>query len=112
MMYDSCEDYLNANMESAYKIAKGLPKAKREELELVLDFLKNKILEDNKITKWFNDAVEQTVTDDQYKMIMKLYMAYMNNDFITNCEWGKEMAEKGLLKPSGFTIFGKLTEED
>lgn len=108
MIYENIDEYLKANTKTAYEIAEKLSEEDKEELTMVLDFLVNKLKENHNIMKWHEDAVKETVTDEQYKMITQLYMTYMNNDFITNCEWGKEMAEKGLINPSGFKLFGKI----
>ena len=102
MMYKNFEEWIKSNTNKAHTIIEHRIKNKedKETLEDTLVWLEHEIEQSHKITKWLEDATKEICSEEQYQQIQKLYMTFMHNDFIINSPFGREMAEKGQVKPS------------
>ena len=110
MYYKDFNEYLKANTKDAHKIIKNMSNEEdKETLEDTITWLEHQMEDNHKMMKWLEDATKEICSDKQYKDIMKLYSTFMHNDFITNCEWGKKMFEKGqVCASSSKFLFGNF----
>ncbi len=99
MYYESFDDYLEANTKKAYEAIESLSEEKKEAVKEVLDFLKQKYKESDKVLKMYEDAVAQTVSKEEKDKINNLYMTLHHNNVLLTSEWARD-----CFKPKGYTM--------
>lgn len=104
MQYESMDEWFNANTKGVHDIANRLCDAEKEEIYMVLDWLKSEIATRDKILRLMDSAMDDIVDIKTKDKIMACYMMRLHNDFIMNTEIGQEMFAKGWVKPQGIAM--------
>ena len=104
MQYESMDEWFNANIKGIKDIANRLCDAEKEEIYMVLDWLKSEIATRDKILRLMDSAIDDIVDKETKDKIMACYTMRLHNDFIMNTEVGREMLAKGWVKPQGIAM--------
>lgn len=104
MQYESFDDWFNINTKGVKDIANRLCDAEKEEINMVLEWLKSEIATRDKILNLMDCAMDDIIDKETKDKIMACYMMRLHNDIIMNTEIGKDMLEKGWVKPQGITM--------
>ena len=104
MQYESFDEWFNINTKGVKDIANRLCDAEKEEIYMVLDWLKSEIESRDKILNLMDCAIDDIVDKETKDKITAVYMMRLHNDFIMNTETGREMLAKGWVKPQGIAM--------
>ena len=100
----SFDEWFNANTKGVQDIANRLCDAEKEEIYIVLDWLKSEMATRDKMLKILDSAMDDIIDADVKHKIMSCYMMRVYNDLVMNTETGQNMLAKGLVKPQGITM--------
>lgn len=108
MQYESFDEWFNSNTKGVKDIANRLCDAEKEEINIVLDWLKSEIAIRDKMLNLLDCAMDDIIDPDVKHKITSCYMMRLYNDIVMNTEVGQDMLAKGLIKPQGITMIYRV----
>lgn len=116
MVYETIDEWLEANTHQAHKIVERRVKNEedKENLENTLIWCEREILQAHKMMHFLETAVKDVCTEEQHKQIQDLYSAFMHNDFVFNSPIGRELLKQGKIGVASaqFLLLPKGTDEE